>query len=83
MVGEPPLDISLDILPTKALVYDIIYNPLESTLLKLARKRGNMTLNGLNMLIHQAIPAWEQWFNIIPTSSEKLITLMEEGVSRG
>ena len=83
MVGEPPLDISLDILPTKALVYDIIYNPLESTLLKLARKRGNMTLNGLNMLIHQAIPAWEQWFNIIPTSSEKLITLMEEGINRG
>ena len=83
MVGEPPLDISLDILPTNALVYDIIYNPLESELLKLARKRGNMTLNGLNMLIHQAIPAWEQWFNIIPTSSEKLITLMEEGINRG
>ena len=38
MVGEPPLDISLDILPTKALVYDIIYNPLESDAVKTSQE---------------------------------------------
>ena len=81
MAGETSLDISLDMLPVEALVYDIIYNPLESELLKVARNRGNMTLNGINMLIHQAIPAWEQWFNITPNSSEKLINIMEESVN--
>jgi len=81
MAGETSLDISLDMLPVEALVYDIIYNPLESELLRVARNRGNMTLNGINMLIHQAIPAWEQWFNITPNSSEKLINIMEESVN--
>jgi shikimate dehydrogenase len=66
MVGYPPLDIALDALPTSALVCDIIYNPLETALLAAARKRGNTTVNGLGMLLHQARPAFKAWFGVMP-----------------
>ena len=56
MVGEPPLDLPLDTLPQSALVCDIVYIPRETRLLAAARKRGNPTVDGLGMLLHQARP---------------------------
>jgi hypothetical protein len=53
-------------LPASALVADIIYTPLETPLLREARLRGNRTLNGLGMLLHQGRPAWKSWFGIEP-----------------
>src|SRR5262245_11832853 len=64
MLGNPALDLKLDKLPTSALVADIIYIPRETALLVAARKRGNRTINGLGMLLHQARPAWKAWFGI-------------------
>src|SRR5438445_9974633 len=64
MVGEPPLDLALDTLPTDALVSDIIYIPRETPLLIAAKKRGNSTVNGLGMLLHQARPAFQAWFGV-------------------
>src|SRR5262245_66570275 len=64
MVGEPPLDLALDSLPASALVSDIIYIPRETKLMAAARKRGNPTVNGLGMLLHQARPAFHAWFGI-------------------
>ncbi len=64
MVGNPPLDIDLARLPTDALVSDIIYIPPQTPLLAAARQRGNRTVNGLGMLLHQARPAWRDWFGI-------------------
>ncbi len=51
----------LDGLPAHAAVCDLIYNPPETMLLAQARQRGHLTLNGLGMLIHQAILALEHF----------------------
>jgi shikimate dehydrogenase len=77
MVGYPPLDISLDALPKDALVSDIVYNPLETPLLAAARKRGNAAVDGLGMLLHQAVPAFEAFFGLRPRVSNELRRAVE------
>lgn len=66
MSGQPSLEIALDDLPTQAVVYDIVYSPLETELLALARSRGNQIVDGLGMLLHQAAPGFEAWFGVKP-----------------
>ena len=66
MAGKPPLDISLDRLPKRALVGDLIYIPPETPLLAAARARGNVTVNGLGLLLNQARPAFNAWFGVMP-----------------
>lgn len=77
MVGHPPLDLSLDALPRAALVSDIVYVPLETPLLAEARRRGNPTVDGLGMLLHQVRPAWQAWFGIDPEITAELRTTVE------
>jgi shikimate dehydrogenase len=72
MVGAPALDLSLDMLPASALVSDIVYIPRETPLLAAARMRGNPTVNGLGMLLHQARPAFHAWFAIMPEVTPEL-----------
>jgi len=72
MVGQPPLDVSLDQLPKTALVSDIVYTPLETPLLAAARRRGNPTVDGLGMLLHQARPAFKAWFGVLPDVTAEL-----------
>lgn len=62
MKGQPPLDIDLAPLPRSAVVYDIVYVPLETALLAEARGRGNKCVDGLGMLLHQGRPGFEAWF---------------------
>ena len=66
MAGKPPLEISLDRLPKSALVGDLIYIPPETPLLAAARMRGNITVNGLGLLLNQARPAFNAWFGVMP-----------------
>lgn len=66
MGSNPPLDLSLDQLPLQALVSDIVYIPQETPLLKAAKARGNPTAGGLGMLLHQARPAFNAWFGVMP-----------------
>jgi shikimate dehydrogenase len=66
MVGKPPLDLDLAALPKDALVADIVYNPLETELLAAARARGNRAVDGLGMLLYQAVPGFERWFGMRP-----------------
>ncbi len=72
MHGEPELDLQLDRLPTTTLVSDAIYIPLETTLLRNARLRGNATVNGLGMLLNQARPAFHAWFGVMPEITPEL-----------
>lgn len=66
MNGKPSLEISLDPLPSKAVVSDLVYNPLETVLLSEARARGHRIIDGLGMLMHQAVPAFEAFFGVRP-----------------
>jgi shikimate dehydrogenase len=77
MVGNLPLDLSLDALPRTAQVCDIIYIPGETPLLKAARERGNPTVNGLGMLLHQGRPAWRSWFHTEVEVTAELRALIE------
>lgn len=63
MVGQPVLDIDLAPLAQNATVYDIVYAPLETGLLKAARARGLKALDGLEMLIGQAALAFDIFFD--------------------
>jgi shikimate dehydrogenase len=57
--GKSPLGIGL--IPKRALVYDVVYNPLETPLLAAARKAGARTLGGLPMLVYQGAASFELW----------------------
>jgi shikimate dehydrogenase len=62
MKGQPPLELDLARLPADAVVDDIVYVPLETALLATARKRGNVCIDGLGMLLHQGRMGFEAWF---------------------
>jgi shikimate dehydrogenase len=66
MTGNPPLEISLDKLSSRTLVSDLIYVPPETPFLTAAKARGNVIINGLGMLLHQARPAFQAWFGVMP-----------------
>ena len=80
MLGQSPLDLKLDKLPARALGMDIIYIPLETPFLRAARERGNPTMNGLGMLLHQGRPAWRAWFGIDPAVTAELRATMEKSI---
>lgn len=83
MVGQPELSISLDNLSKSAVVTDIVYSPLQTKLLRDAAQRGNPTVDGLGMLLHQAVPGFEKWFGVRPevTSELREMILREMGLA--
>ncbi|APT33081.1 MULTISPECIES: shikimate dehydrogenase [Methylobacterium] len=72
MKGQPPLAIDLSPLPAEAAVADIVYAPLETELLAAARRRGLAAVDGLGMLLHQAVPGFEAWFGPRPAVTPAL-----------
>jgi shikimate dehydrogenase len=72
MTGHPALEVDLATLPTSALVTDIVYTPLETPLLAQARARGCAVVDGLGMLLHQAVPGFERWFGLRPEVTDDL-----------
>ncbi|WP_368185573.1 shikimate dehydrogenase [Aestuariibius sp. HNIBRBA575] len=66
MEGQPELRVPLDGLQRGSVVTDLVYTPIQTHLLKTAEQAGCVTVDGLGMLLHQAVPAFERWFGIRP-----------------
>jgi shikimate dehydrogenase len=80
MSGKAPLAVDLAPLRRDAIVYEIVYVPLETVLLRDARSRGHRTVDGLGMLLHQAVPGFARWFGVTPTVTPALRTLIESDI---
>jgi shikimate dehydrogenase len=76
MTGQPPLEINLRC-PASLVVADIVYNPLVTKLLAMARDRGLRTADGLGMLLHQAVRGFELWFGVRPEVTPELRAMVE------
>jgi shikimate dehydrogenase len=79
-LGQPPLELDLKPLKDSAVVYDINYVPIETELLKAAAVRGLRTVDGLGMLLHQAVPAFAKWFGVVPKVTAELRALLEADI---
>jgi shikimate dehydrogenase len=83
MIGNEPLDLDLGVLGKDAIVADIVYVPLETPLLAGARARGHLTVDGLGMLLHQAVPGFARWFGIAPKVTQALRDILVADIERG
>lgn len=80
MRSQPALDLDLMPLPVGAAVFDCVYAPLDTPLLKAARARGLTAIDGLGMLIHQARPGFAAWFGREPEITPELRAFLAEGL---
>ncbi|WP_026439127.1 shikimate dehydrogenase [Acidocella facilis] len=76
MVHQPPLEMDLSHAHTSLAVADIIFAPLETALLRAARERGLTPVEGLGMLLHQAVPGFSAWFGVTPVVDEELYRIV-------
>ena len=81
MQGQPPLDMSLQHLKAGAVVTDIVYAPLETDLLREARAKGHVAIDGLGMLLHQAKAGFEAWFGVKPEVDAALRAFVLQGLN--
>jgi shikimate dehydrogenase len=80
MKSALPLALDLGPVPNTASVCDLVYNPLETELIKAARARGQRTIDGLGMLMHQAVPAFEAFFGVVPRVNAALRAELEQAL---
>ena len=82
MHGQPALELDVGLLPSHAVVADLVYAPLETPLLSAARARGLKTADGLGMLLHQAVRGFELWFGQRPEVTPELRALVEDDLTK-
>jgi shikimate dehydrogenase len=77
MAGQPPLDISLNGASPNLIVYDIVYKPLMTNLLRTALDKNLQIITGLGMLLHQAAPAFQSFYgrNVVVDSALETMIL--------
>ena len=80
MAGGHPLQIDLTALAQDAVVYDIVYVPLETPLLQAAAGQGYRTVDGLGMLLHQAVPGFARWYGVRPKVTDELYRRVEQDI---
>jgi shikimate dehydrogenase len=83
LAGEGGLDLDFRGFRSDCVVCDIVYVPLATALLEAARKRGLKTVDGLGMLLHQAVPGFEKWFGTRPVVTEELYRLIARDIEAG
>jgi shikimate dehydrogenase len=83
MTGQAPLDLALDVLPLNAVVCDIVYNPLETDLLTRAQAGGHRIVDGLGMLMHQAVPAFAAFYGETPKVTPALRAELKKALRHG
>jgi shikimate dehydrogenase len=80
MAGKPPLEIDLTPLKPSAIVYDVVYVPLETPLLKAAKAAGHRTVDGLSMLLYQAVNGFSHWFGVTPKVTAEQRAMLEADI---
>lgn len=80
MVGYPDLHLDLAAAKPTAIIYDLVYVPLETNLLNQARARGLVGVGGLGMLLHQAVPGFERWFGVRPRVTPELRSIVARDI---
>jgi shikimate dehydrogenase len=80
MPGQSPVEIDLSRAKEGTAVSDIVYVPLDTPLLTDARARGLRTVEGLGMLLHQAVPGFKAWFGVEPTVDDELRRFVAAGL---
>ena len=80
MHGKPPLELDITPLKKNAVVYDIVYVPLDTALLTNARARGHRTVDGLGMLLQQAGMGFNKWFGVTPKVTPALRAVLEADI---
>ena len=80
MAGKPPLELDLSALKETAIVYDVVYVPLETELLKAAKARGHRTVDGLSMLLYQAVVGFSHWFGVTPKVTAEQRAILEADI---
>jgi shikimate dehydrogenase len=83
MHGQPALEVDAGLLPSHAVVADLVYVPLETPLLAAARAQGLKTADGLGMLLHQAVRGFELWFGQRPEVTPELRSVVEADLTKG
>jgi shikimate dehydrogenase len=83
MTGAQSLDLPLEPLPVNAAVCDLVYNPLETDLLRRAQASGHRVIDGLGMLMYQAVPAFEAFFGEAPKVNPALRAELKKGLRGG
>ncbi len=83
MAGQPPLELDLSTLPGHATVVDIVYTPLKTPLLLAAENNGLIAVDGLGMLLHQAVRGFELWFGTRPEVTPELRQMVEKSLEAG
>jgi shikimate dehydrogenase len=82
MHGQPALEVDVGLLPSNAVVADLVYVPLQTPLLAAAQARGLKTADGLGMLLHQAVRGFELWFGQRPEVTSELRALVEADLTK-
>lgn len=80
--GHPPLPLDLSLAPSTTAVSDIVYVPLETPLLADARARGLKAVEGLGMLLYQAVPGFRTWLGVDPEVDDDLRAFVAEDIPR-